>query len=209
MSPRVATSIAGLDFATAKDRVSNHSAGTAFRASHTERRATVEKLRKWSLTLIATTSLVAVVLLVTGWGSAMAAQVTSIFVNNDAAHPVPVAQQGTADVNVKNSSLTVTPSAATGQFNVLTGDVGVLAGDRFGSAINPAVTVSLITITGLQGSGLFQIRDAGHTVLDLAFTPADHSLVIPSPQRLTVDEFVLDCAPTSTTSCKFTVSMTG
>jgi hypothetical protein len=44
--------------------------------------------------------LVTAFLLATGWGSAVAAQVTSVFVNNDSAHPVPVHEQGTARVSV-------------------------------------------------------------------------------------------------------------
>jgi hypothetical protein len=36
-----------------------------------------------------------------------AEKLTPVFVTNDAAHPVPVDQQGTADVNVTNSSLSV------------------------------------------------------------------------------------------------------
>jgi hypothetical protein len=37
--------------------------------------------------------LVMAVLLATGWGSAVAAQITNVFVTNDAAHPVPVQNQ--------------------------------------------------------------------------------------------------------------------
>ena len=72
----------------------------------------MQKLRKWSATLVATTALVTIVLLVTGWGSAFAGGVSSILVANDASHPVPVAisstvpvhEQGTAAVNVTNSA---------------------------------------------------------------------------------------------------------
>jgi hypothetical protein len=41
--------------------------------------------------------LVMALLLATGWGSAVAAQVSSVFVTNDAAHPVPVHEQGDSD----------------------------------------------------------------------------------------------------------------
>ena len=47
--------------------------------------------------------LVMAILLASGWGSAVAAQITSVFVNNDAAHPVPVHEQGTASVDVAGS----------------------------------------------------------------------------------------------------------
>ena len=46
----------------------------------------------------------AVVLLVTGWGSAVAASVTSVLVTNTASHPVPVRQLGTANVNLTNTT---------------------------------------------------------------------------------------------------------
>ncbi len=67
------------------------------------------------MTLVATTSLVTIVLLVTGWGSAVAAQVTSVLVTNTASQPVPVQavgtvpvdEQGTASVNVTNTSVPV------------------------------------------------------------------------------------------------------
>lgn len=72
----------------------------------------MQKLRKWSATLLATTVLVTIVLLVTGWGSAFAGGLSSILVANDASHPVPVAisstvpvhEQGTAAVNVTNTA---------------------------------------------------------------------------------------------------------
>ena len=72
-------------------------------------------LRKYAMTLLATASLVTIVLLVTGWGSAMAAQVQNVVVTNTASQPVPVQatetvpvhEQGTASVNVANSSVPV------------------------------------------------------------------------------------------------------
>jgi hypothetical protein len=51
--------------------------------------------------------MVTIIFLATGWGSAVAAQISSVFVTNDASHPVPVAQQGTANVNVTNSTVPV------------------------------------------------------------------------------------------------------
>jgi hypothetical protein len=48
--------------------------------------------------------LVTAILLATGWGSAVAAQVTNVFVTNDAAHPVPVHEQGTATVNLQGTA---------------------------------------------------------------------------------------------------------
>jgi hypothetical protein len=42
--------------------------------------------------------LVTIIFLSTGWGSAVAAQITNVFVTNDASHPVPVHEQGTVVV---------------------------------------------------------------------------------------------------------------
>jgi hypothetical protein len=64
----------------------------------------MKKLRQYSMALVATTGLVTIVLLVTGWGSAVAAQVTSVFItNNGASQAVPVHEQGTASVSVANT----------------------------------------------------------------------------------------------------------
>jgi hypothetical protein len=49
------------------------------------------------------------IVLVSGWGTAVAAQVTNVFVSNDAAHAVPVHEQGTANVSVTNTALSVRP----------------------------------------------------------------------------------------------------
>lgn len=72
----------------------------------------MQRLRKWSATLLATTVLVTIALLATGWGAAFAGGMSSILVANDASHPVPVAvastvpvhEQGTAAVNVTNTA---------------------------------------------------------------------------------------------------------
>jgi hypothetical protein len=50
----------------------------------------MRKLRRYALTLLATTSLVTIVLLVTGWDSALADKVQSVLVANTASDPVPV-----------------------------------------------------------------------------------------------------------------------
>jgi hypothetical protein len=81
--------------------------------------------------------LASVILLATGWGTAVAAQVTSVFVTNDAAHPVlvqeqradaqgnvKVHEQGTADVNVTNSSLLV-HEQGTANVNVTNGSLSL------------------------------------------------------------------------------------
>jgi len=59
--------------------------------------------RTWALGAGGMLVLVIAILLATGWGSAVAAQITNVFVTNDTAHPVLVHEQGTAAVNVTNA----------------------------------------------------------------------------------------------------------
>jgi hypothetical protein len=81
--------------------------------------------------------LAVVILVASGWGSAVAAQISKVFVTNDSAHPVPVQEQrtdangnikvheqGTANVNVTNGSLNVaspTPITEGGSSTVTNG----------------------------------------------------------------------------------------
>jgi hypothetical protein len=57
--------------------------------------------------------LVTIMLLVTGWGSAVAAQVTSVLVTNPVSNPANVHEVGTANVNVGNTALAVTDHTVT------------------------------------------------------------------------------------------------
>ena len=70
-------------------------------------------LKKYGLGAGAMLILVMAILLTTGWGSAVAAQITNVFVTNDAAHAVPVAVQGTTPVagtvNVAKNSTDYAP----------------------------------------------------------------------------------------------------
>lgn len=63
----------------------------------------MSRARRYATTLVAATSLVAFILLVTGWGAAAAASISKVIISNTASHPVPVVQHGTASVNVANS----------------------------------------------------------------------------------------------------------
>lgn len=65
------------------------------------------RVRRLALAFLAIAAGAAAALLFTGWGSAVAANVGSVFVTNDAAHAVPVEQSGTADVNVTNTTVPV------------------------------------------------------------------------------------------------------
>lgn len=83
--------------------------------------------------------LVMAILLATGWGSAVAAQVSNVFVTNDAAHAVPVQQQGTANVNVTNG-VSVTPGPA------ITGGGGVGNPGPPGNSLGTTVTATALVI---------------------------------------------------------------
>ena len=64
----------------------------------------MNRLGRWAVTVVTMVSVATVVLLVTGWGSALAANVSSVLVANGPSNPVPVQQQGTADVNITNTT---------------------------------------------------------------------------------------------------------
>jgi hypothetical protein len=70
-------------------------------------------LKKYAIGAGAMLVLVIAVVLATGSGAAVAAQISSVFVTNDTSHPVPVHEQGTASVNVTNSNLVVHEQQAT------------------------------------------------------------------------------------------------
>lgn len=63
--------------------------------------------RKAVLAFVAAAAGAALALLVTGWGTAVASNVSGVFITNDASHAVPVEQQGTAAVNVTNTTVPV------------------------------------------------------------------------------------------------------
>jgi hypothetical protein len=144
----------------------------------------MRSVRKYALTLLATTSLVTVVLLVTGWGSAVAAQISNVFVTNTAADPVPVSgsvsvsnlpatQSVSGTVNIGNfpSSQTVDGSvspAAPAAPVLLRADLPASPGssstlelfnDRTGATTQPhRIAVGSITVTtqgGTATSGIY------------------------------------------------------
>jgi hypothetical protein len=64
----------------------------------------MSRLGRWGVTVVTMVSVATVVLLVSGWGSALAANVSSVFVTNTASNPVPVHEYGTANVKVTNTT---------------------------------------------------------------------------------------------------------
>jgi hypothetical protein len=116
--------------------------------------------------------LVMAILLATGWGSAVAAQIQGVLVTNDAAHSVPVREQnldangnikvheqGTANVNVTNSSLSIaaqSPVTSGGQASEL--DSGENA--NYGTTI----TVSALSIWFSGGAHDLTLSNNGSIV---------------------------------------------
>src|SRR5437867_2572480 len=112
----------------------------------------MNRLRRYALTLVAATSLVTVVLLVTGWGSAVASNLSSVIVTNTATNPVPfqavatvpVHEQGTANVNVTNSHLTLAaepPITGGGMYELIPASGGVTNDVRPGINIATALVI--------------------------------------------------------------------
>jgi len=72
----------------------------------------------------------------------------SVTVNNTASNPVPVREQGTANVNVTNSSLTVSEAPVIGG-----GGAQVDFADTDATVVNPPVTASALTVVFRGGVG--------------------------------------------------------
>lgn len=64
----------------------------------------MSKLRRWGLTVVTMVSVATVVLLVTGWGSAVAASVSSVIVANPASNPANVKVTNTTPLSVQESN---------------------------------------------------------------------------------------------------------
>jgi hypothetical protein len=64
------------------------------------------RLRRSGLTVITMVCVATVVLLVTGWGSAVASSVSSVFVTNTSGNPVPVQAVGTVPVHEQGTAKT-------------------------------------------------------------------------------------------------------
>jgi hypothetical protein len=73
----------------------------------------LRRLKKYAIGAGGMLVLVMAILLATGWGSAVAAQITSVFITNDSAHAVPVHEQGTANVSLSTSGNGVTSADKT------------------------------------------------------------------------------------------------
>jgi hypothetical protein len=143
-----------------------------------------------------------------------ASSLLNVFVTNDSSHPVPVREQnvdangnikvheqGTANVNVTNSGLTVTPKAASAfHVNELTAATGQQDVDQSFS-----IDASMVTFTSAQGVGDVQLRSGGNTVFDGELATG-HDFILPFPQPVPIDEVLLSC---DEGPCVITVSVIG
>jgi len=64
----------------------------------------MSKFPRWGLSVLTMASVATLVLLVTGWGSAIASSVQSVIVANPVSNPANVHETGTANVNVTNTT---------------------------------------------------------------------------------------------------------
>lgn len=118
----------------------------------------------------------------------------------DGSGNVRVHEQGTANVNVTNSAVTVAPQAADIR------SFGLLSAGPSGSATHafPPIDASLITLTGMEGQGGAIVQNGGFPILFYATDEGD--VVLPLSQPMTVDAFVLNCG---STSCRARINVVG
>jgi hypothetical protein len=144
----------------------------------------MQRFKKYAIGAGAMLVLVAAIVLATGSGSAVAAQITSVFVTNDAAHPVPVSV-GSATVPVhEQGTVTTAPQAATKTH--FTHFCCTDATDTFAP-----IKASLITVTNLHGLDLDAIELLNGSTVVLTFlgttSGVGPDVVLPLPQPLTLD----------------------
>jgi len=142
-------------------------------------------------------------------------QSQSVIVDNSPAEAVPVREQnldsgnikvheqGTVDVEVQNSSLSVAPLAVTTSrlVNLLVVPGGTTT-DQFSS-----IDASLITISGTGDAEVFA-GSASSGFLGVR-TKGEEPVVFPLPQTLVADLIRVDCSATSPTSCSMMINLLG
>jgi len=166
------------------------------------------RLRRWKKYAIGAGGmlvLVVALMLVTGWGTAVAAQVTNVFVTNDANHAVPVREQGTPNVHVTNSDLSVAPPAPItdgGGFFALNG----------GLSADEAGTASAVSVHLADGVSFLQIKSGGANGTTVAYFlgPAEagnSSIALALARPITFDW--VRCAGVETTTSACSMSWVG
>jgi hypothetical protein len=132
----------------------------------------MQRFKKYGIGAAGMLVLVAAIVLATGSGSAVAAQITSVFVTNDAAHPVPVHANNTdANGNLKVHE----QGTASVQGTVNVNQVPVTSGSNFaiihcsgeGSQESHSGVATALTIHMQSGIEGMQLRNSGNLILDL------------------------------------------
>src|ERR1044071_8202149 len=125
----------------------------------------LQQFKKYAIGAGGMLVLVAAIVLANGSGSAVAAQITSVFVTNTSAHPVPVSQQGTANVA---GSVTARPAPPDSTWSV----AGFMEGSNLlpaGPSSTPIDLTSLTVSPRVSGdSGSFLAELGRFTVADTA-----------------------------------------
>ena len=130
------------------------------------------RLKKHATSLLATLSLVTIVLLVTGWGSAAAANISSVFVTNGSSNPVPVREQnldgsnirvheeGTANVNVTSVARLQAATTGASLGDVNTGNTG------HGQEVIGLSTAQALAFHMTSGVNSVELKDGSSVVAD-------------------------------------------
>ena len=173
--------------------------------------------RTWGLSVLTMVSVATVVLLVTGWGSAVAASVSSVIVTNPASNPVKVHEVGTANVSVQNFPASQAPTTTvigsgttslpgSGAFTTLLDTTDVSAYREVSLYLTySAPNTADCFVNGFDPSNDFFPLDT--VVLDGSFNQADHAIVNtydPAPPK-----FQVFCKNTQATDFSVTWMVTG
>jgi hypothetical protein len=184
----------------------------------------LRRFKKYAIGAAGMLVLVVAVVLATGSGSAVAAQITNVFVTNDAAHPVPVRatntdangnvkvhEQGTANVNVSGGTVNV------GETPVLTElreDTSHAIGTHFcmdpivGSNLSLSAIGDSVTFEFQTGGACDQFGNYNGGGVSFALDVAANSTVsIPLHDRLPANYYNAECD--SGTTCRFSFALVG
>jgi hypothetical protein len=180
----------------------------------------LQRLKKYAIGAGMMVVLTIAILLGTGSGSAVAAQITSVFVTNDASHAVPVRDQNTdTNGNIKvheqgTANVTAAPATrffAPGGISVdenSSQDLAIPGGRMFASLVEVANADENMYIIFLDG-GVGRLVLGGANATGLPFGPgaANHDLTLTQP--IPMDHVAIACGSNSGNPCKFELNIVG
>ena len=169
----------------------------------------MNRLVRWGLSLLTMTSVATVVLLVTGWGSAVASSVQSVIVANTASNPVPVREQnvdkngyiavheqgtaavheqGTANVNVIGTpNVALDPNTFDGAGNLKVHEQGTAKMSEQNLDANGNIKVHEQGIANVNvTNGSLAITDAASIGRNALLYDQSNASVVPAGQRFNV-----------------------